>query len=382
MTQIGKVLVVGSNCVPNRTPTFLAELARRASAIRVLQRSYYYSARPSASRWVRALWRLVGSVLYHLELPVAVMRSDWVFLTASNNHEVLALAFWARRFRRPVLVDYYVSFFEWSCLMMKHLDPDSRVAKRYRKSDRVALEQAGVIHFNRCEIDHVVRLIEHPAPPAALEVIPLFSKFDQFAGELRPPRVGGPVRFIWWGSLMPLHGLELVLDAFMELASRRDGFELHLCFLDVSRATELLKRYGADRQSWLFVHDRLTMADGSLPRFVNEFGDIGFSHFGTGPQAECVGSNKIIEAMSLGRTSLVADTLGNRELPRLEELFLVCERSVPALAAKLGEVLDHPEVLLEKGRKCREEFVARYSSVAAERMFADVVDRFLARSWA
>jgi glycosyltransferase involved in cell wall biosynthesis len=140
----------------------------------------------------------------------------------------------------------------------------------------------------------------------------------------------------------------------------------------------MLADFGACDRAWLRVHDKLTLSDGSLPRFVNENADIGFSHFGVGEQAEYVGSNKIIEAMALGRTSIVADTTGNRELPGIQELFMVCDRTVPALAEKIREVIDQPEVLRDKGSKCRGEFLNSYSTYVAERLFASVIDDFLA----
>jgi glycosyltransferase involved in cell wall biosynthesis len=377
MSNIGKVLVVGSNCIINRTPTFLAEIARRASSFKVIQRRFYTS-RDSSRRLVRFLYKFLGSIHYFLALPLSVSRADWVFLTASNNPEILVLSFWARLFRKPILVDYYVSFYEWTSLMMKTIQPDSRLARKFAKADKVALAQAGVIHFNRCEIEHIRKLLVYEGSFRDPHVIPLFSRFDQNISNIKFPQAAGPVRFVWWGSLMPLHGLDLILAAFEQVAAIRTDFELHLCFLDVRRAESMLADFGACDRAWLRVHDKLTLSDGSLPRFVNENADIGFSHFGVGEQAEYVGSNKIIEAMALGRTSIVADTTGNRELPGIQELFMVCDRTVPALAEKIREVIDQPEVLRDKGSKCRGEFLNSYSTYVAERLFASVIDDFLA----
>lgn len=374
-TSIGKVLIVGSNCIFNRTPTFVAELTRRAASVKLLQRTFYMSRR-SPRRSVRFLAKAVGSIQYSLALPFSIVRADWIFLTASNNPEILALSFWARLFRKPVLVDYYVSFYEWMCLMMNQVDPESRFARRLIKADTTALAQRGVIHFNRCEIEHIARLLSCDEPRRPY-VIPLFTKFDTYVTEVIPPRSEGAIRFVWWGSLMPLHGIELILAAFAEVAKSRSGFVLHLCFLDLERARTMLEEFGAAGRPWLQVHDKLTLADGSLPRFVNEHGDVGFSHFGTGEQAEFVGSNKIIEAMALGRTCIVADTAGNRELPRMAELFITCERTIESLTARICELIDRPETLVEKGQECRSEYHRRYSVAAAERLFAAVVDDFL-----
>ena len=376
MRGIGKVLVVGSCCIFNRTPNLIAEIARRAQAFKCIQKTYYTH---NGSSWffARALLWLFAFLHYQISLPFSVWKANWVFLSASNNPELPAVAFWARAFNKPVLVDYYVSFFEWACLMMRITKPDSRRARKFIRADRLAMAQVGVIHFNRCEIEHICRLLPDVPVPSKLHLIPLFTDFDSWVLEQRSPRAITPVRFVWWGSLMPLHGLETILNAFSEVAKTRSDFELHLCFFAADSAADLLSKYPRNQFPWLRVQDGLALADGSLPRFVNEFADVGFSHFGTGEQAEYVGSNKIIEAMALGRTSIVADTAGNRELPRLHELFIVSQRSVDALAETIMGVLERPEVLLEKGGLCRDAFLSTYSERVVRRKFAGVIDEFL-----
>lgn len=371
-----KVLVLGSGSVANRAPLLLGELLRKCEDTIRLSRTYFSRSHGEGGRLRRLATKAAAAVVYHLVLPVAILRSRMIFVLPSNNTEIPVIMFWARLFGKPVLVDYYVSIYEWSCFMQGRGRPDSRMGRFLLKADRQAYLADGVIHCNRVEWDHIGDVLGLPHRREGFHHLPLFTNFDQLAGEIRMPPENGPFVFGWWGSSMPLHGLQTIYEAFRTLAAERRDFELHLCFWGEVRRREFEEGKDLAAMPWLKVHDDLIAADGSLPRFINEKVHIGFSHFGTGPSAEYVYTNKVLECMALGRTALVAELPGNREYGDLGHFFFPCEPTVEGLVRAARMAIDDREGRAIREARCREEFLARYSEAAARDGFHTILERF------
>ncbi|MEI8283810.1 MAG: hypothetical protein WCG52_02360 [bacterium] len=324
--------------------------------------------------WITVLASFFGTVVYNLLLPFFILRSRLIFVSASNNFDILPIAFWARMFRKPVLVDYYVSIFEWSCQLMKIVPEHSLRGRLYRISDRVAYRQKYLMHFNRSEIRHIGDSLGIADRSTECFVCPLFTRFDQMVKTIECPKLQKPFRFVWWGSSLPLHGISLIVSAFKALADARRDFELHLCFMGDSHRDAFLTENPAGSCSWLRCHTKYALKDGSLPNFVNQYADLGFSHFGVGEQAEYVGSNKVVECMALGRTCLLSDTTSNREIIGFDDSFFVCQRKVEEMVKTLVYILDNPEEVGEKGLRCREIFIKHYSEAVGAHRFGAILN--------
>nr|MCU0749576.1 hypothetical protein [Akkermansiaceae bacterium] len=157
-----KVLVVGSGSVANRAPLLVGELLRKCEDTIRISRTYFSRTHGSHPKPLAILIKLAAAVGYHLLLPLSVLRAGMVFLLPSNNTETVVVTFWARLFRKPLLVDYYVSIYEWSCFMQRTIDPKSKRGHWLLKNDRKAYLADGVIHCNRVEWRHIANVIGLP----------------------------------------------------------------------------------------------------------------------------------------------------------------------------------------------------------------------------
>lgn len=373
-----KVLVLGSGSVANRAPLLVGELLRKCEDTIRLSRTYFSRCHGQGNFLSKLAMKVLGAILYHLLLPIAIFRSQMVFLLPSNNTEMTVIAFWARILRRPVLVDYYVSIFEWSCFMQCSTSPSSKLGRRLLRADRLAHEAAGVIHCNRVEWAHIAEVIGLPIREKGFYRLPLFTNFDQLVEKVQPTPANAPFVFGWWGSSMPLHGLNTIFEAFCLLAKERQDFELHLCFWGEIRRKQFEQGKDVASMPWLLIHDDLIAADGSLPKFINERVHVGFSHFGTGPTADYVYTNKVLECMALGRTALVARSPGNYEYGDIEKFFFACDPTVESLVGAARRAIDDQEARREKEAHCVVEFAAKYSETAAKNQFHQILDQFYA----
>jgi glycosyltransferase involved in cell wall biosynthesis len=370
-----KVLIYGSLVIKNRAPAQIGSIFKLAVDVSRICRTYY--VRDTKSKWslARLIQKSFGSLVFHISLPSLIWKADAIYVLPSCNTEMGPLAFWNRIFKKPVIIDYYVSVFEWSCLMFNNHHPDSKTGRNYLRWDRLAFEADHVIHCNRIEWYHIADVLGFPKRDKEFYCVQLGTDFHKNVRQVKSPPRGEKTIFGWWGSSMPLHGLEIIIEGFEKLAERHCDFELHLLFLDEPRKKDYEKRAGAiPNHPWLISSIGITSSDGKLQNYINDRINIGFSHFGRGENCEYVYTNKVIESMSLGRTCLVADCPGNYEYADdLETYFYLCEASAEGIAAAAEKAITNPSLRLEKEANCEALFKEKFSTDAVAVHFEETL---------
>jgi glycosyltransferase involved in cell wall biosynthesis len=144
---------------------------------------------------------------------------------------------------------------------------------------------------------------------------------------------------VWWGSALPLHGLDLMLESFIKLRDKRDDFVLYLCFNSDEKKTEYNNKYG--NNSWMFFHSDLRFSDNTLQEFVNYHADIILGAFGNTLQIEYCLFNKYIEALIFNLPILTGYTIGLSEYDDLKNYLFTTERNKKAIAEKANQLLDN-----------------------------------------
>ena len=149
----------------------------------------------------------------------------------------------------------------------------------------------------------------------------------------RPQRDGAAkLEVLYFGQYLPLHGLDVVVDAIGRLATREDlRFTLIGTGEDRNRVERLL---------------RATRADVSFVNWVPyaELGariaraDITLGIFGSSAKARMVIPNKVYEAATVGAAIVTADTPAAREVFRDREHLLLCDANGASLAAAIAEL--------------------------------------------
>ena len=367
-----RVLVIGSVTISNRLPFQIEVLTSLAEDLCKFSRFYLTRDDGPENKIKRFLRKTLGVVAYHLILPVLIWRSQMIYVAPSCNTELEAIAFWSKLFRRKLVVDYYVSIYEWSCFMHKRTDPNSRIGGWLKKCDTLAAEADEVIHCNTTEWHHIREFLELPRREHRFHRVPLGSDFDKAVQTILPPPARTTTVFGWWGSSMPLHGLETIIRGFELLADLRKDFELHLLFLGEPRLRAFEEQHGMrlNQFEWLKVKFDITASDGSLQNYINERVDMGFSHFGTGPSAEYVYTNKVMESMAFGRTSIVSDCPGNYEYgDNIRDLFFVCAPTSEGIRDAAIEAMDNRASRGKKELLCLELFKSQFSSDAVKKRF-------------
>lgn len=154
------------------------------------------------------------------------------------------------------------------------------------------------------------------------------------------PRAEGPLRVLYFGQFIPLHGLEVVLEAAARLADRSDiAFQLvgtgQMLEATRARAAALgLERVRFDPR-WLPAE--------ALAAEHIAGADLCLGIFGAQPKAGLVVPFKVYTALAAGRPVLSADTPALRELLRPgEEVAAVPPADPAALAAAIRRLAADP----------------------------------------
>jgi glycosyltransferase involved in cell wall biosynthesis len=370
-----KVLIFGSVIIKNRAPNQIASICRLSEDVVKICRMYYVRQDNKEFFITRRIKQFLGAFAYHCSLPIVLWRCEAVYVLPSCNTELAPLHFWNRFFHRPIILDYYVSIYEWACLMQNFHLPNSKKGLMYQKLDKIALNSNYLIHYCNAEFQHIAELLGMSQKSFKYFKVPLGTDFHLSVDALKFPNHTTKTIFGWWGSSLPLHGLETIISGFEKLSETRNDFELHLLFINEDGVKKYESRAGTlPSHDWLSVIVGVTSGDGKLQQYINEKISVGFSHFGIGENCEYVYTNKVIEAMSLGRTSIISDCAGNYDYTEnLSDYFYVCKSAASDIARAAASVLDNPEGRKLKEDRCKRLFEARYSSDAVSAHFEETL---------
>jgi glycosyltransferase involved in cell wall biosynthesis len=155
----------------------------------------------------------------------------------------------------------------------------------------------------------------------------------------RPRRVGEPLRVLFYGQYVPLHGTVVIVEAAARLA-REGGVEITMIGTGPER--ERTARLAAARGvKGLAFEDWVAYED--LPARLADC-DVALGIFGTTSKARMVIPTKVYQAAAAGRAVVSADTPALREVFTPGEDVLTVRPGDPAaLAAMLRRLRDTPD---------------------------------------
>jgi glycosyltransferase involved in cell wall biosynthesis len=291
---------------------------------------------------------------------VATHRPD-VVLVPYPGHLVVR---WVRAaFSGPVVLDLFLSAYDTVVLDRKMCKPGSAMAGLMRRTDQRACAAADRI------------LVDTPAnavfsaelvglPRDRFVAVPVSDPSETDPPEFGLPARGGVLELLFFGTGVPLHGLNHLLDAM----ERCEGVRL-----------TLIGGSADDRA-------RALRMDSRRVRVLDEFvapeilrGHLAQSHlvagvFGTSPKADRVIPFKVMQALAAGRPVLTARTRATSLVLREGvDAALVPPGDADALAAMLAEFVAHPERLADLATAARSAYDSHFSIDRTGRDLLDVV---------
>ncbi|MEO0373867.1 MAG: glycosyltransferase family 1 protein [Cyanobacteria bacterium P01_A01_bin.17] len=309
------------------------------------------------------------TLLSAMELLVKASFADVIYLMPTNAYLIQPVLWATKLFNLKLIVEVYLSTYD-SLVRDRNLVPeDSLAAQTAKQKDQLALSQADyIIHTGRHELAYWEKILDLTLDEHKILIAPL-----SFSPEITSQRYfceDGIFRVCWWGTFIPLHGLDKILEAAQILQQQSSIVEWVLFGVD----NEFYTLYADEIQQRGLTHVKLrkdlTFADGSLPAYLTQFCDLSLGIFGETQKARYAVPNKLIEALAMGIPTLTMKSAALSEFFDPEADFWTCEPQGKAIAQMVLQVLQGkaPPVNWEQTRqKVLQTFsVSQYQQIVSD----------------
>jgi len=296
---------------------------------------------------------------------------DLVFI-GFYGHLILRLL--APLIRAPLLFDAFVSTYDTLSFDRGQFSPGSPLGRMAFWLDRAnCLRADHVLLDTRSHVDYFVETFD--LPRARFDAIPVGCSDDIFTPQ--PPPLGNdPLRVLGYSTFLPLHGMDVVLNAAAQLAGEPvemkligDG-PLHAQMRELAERLELANVSFAPPVSPTALASEIAAADICLG-----------GHFSTGEKAGRVIPGKVYQMLAVGRSVIAADAPGNRELLAHDETaYFVPPGDADALAHAIHTLVYDVDLRRKLARAGHELYESYCSEAVITRRLQTIIDELLARS--
>jgi glycosyltransferase involved in cell wall biosynthesis len=284
------------------------------------------------SRW-RQAGRLLKVLAAYPRLVYGFLRSpkpDVVLLGYLGQLDVLVLWPFARLRGVPVVWDQFISLYNTVVEDRRALSPRHPLARVLYAWEWLACRAADrVLMDTRAHADYVLRLYD--LPPEKVEAVWVGVESALFPPSPAPPVRGDLFTVLFYGQLIPLHGVETIIEAARLLEDAPVRFVFIGSGQEEARVRWLLEEEPLDRLEWIpwVEYDELAgWIHGA---------DVCLGIFGATEKAALVIPNKVFQILSAGRPLITRDSAAIRELQGdgTPGITLVPPADPPALAAAI-----------------------------------------------
>lgn len=255
--------------------------------------------------------------------------------------------------RRPVVYDEFINPVEWFVEEHGRLREGSLPARALRGAFRAMMRRCAVVLADTdSHADHAAELMDLPREHWA--VVPVGTDEATFRPGRREP--GTPLRVLYYGSMLPLHGLDVLLEAAVQLADdERIAFDVVGGTDDDRARVEAAIARGArvDYRSWVPYEE--------LPELFARCGLAVGGPLGDTVQSRYVITGKTYQFLASAVPTLVGANLESHVFTDRVDALVVPQGDAAAVAQACRWAAEHPEEVSGIGRRGRELYEQRWS---------------------
>lgn len=294
---------------------------------------------------------------------------DTILLVEFNTN-IAWMAWWlAKKYSKKLIIDVVISVYDVTVYDRHQIGPYAPRAIYYWLMDWFALHLPDLVIADTEQ--HRQYFIEHyNARSDRIEVVPLGAPKDLLDIPVPPPRHDQFIDILYFGSYIPHHGIDIMLEAAKLLEDRNDmSFE----FIGRGQIRDQMMAMAQD-----LGLDNVTFTD-FMPfdqvMVRAKAADIILGTFGTTPKAERVITNKVYQAWALGRALVTANTPTLRYYATPGQDVMTVPTGDPgALADAIRTLADDAELRQSLGDSAQRTFEANFTERAiAEHLYKHLV---------
>lgn len=263
--------------------------------------------------------------------------------------------------RRPVIYDEFINPVEWFVEEHRKFAPGSLPATALRGAFRALMRRCAVVLADTdSHAEHAAELMD--LPRSLWAVVPVGTDEETFRPLPRSdqrgvePAAGEPFRVLYYGSMLPLHGLDVLLEAAVLLADRDD------VVFEVVGGTEADRaRVDAATARGAHVAYRAWVPYEELPALFAASGLAIGGPLGGTVQSRYVITGKTYQFLAAAVPTLVGENLESGAFTDREDALVVPQADPAALAEACVWAAEHPAELSAIGARGRELYERRWS---------------------
>lgn len=292
------------------------------------------------SRKIRAIIKLWDSLC-------KIWRADFVYippmvLGLDLTSKLLVIT--ADMLRKKVIYEFYISFYDTSVLDRKTVAANTKTAKQFSKLDLWGHTRWMTIYLNRCEAERY-RALNGLGRDNNVKIIPLSIGSRPFA-ELKYYRNKDSLCFnmVWWGTYIPLHGLEKIIEATKILVRRCKNIHLYILGNneELSKEYQIIVEKEEGLSSFITISNEMSFSNGRLLPFLLQNCDMAFGAFGDSEKAKTVILNKAIEAVAMKIPVLTQYSEAFEEYFPPSTTMFYSSNKPQQMAERIEEIMDLP----------------------------------------
>lgn len=216
-----------------------------------------------------------------------------------------------------------------------------------------------VIFLNEAESAYYQKVAGINASSATDRIIPLCIDYKRelFQKEHQESEF---FNVCWWGTYIPLHGLENLIKAFSHV--RNDKAKLYIFGDSDEKAApyvSLIETLGlSDR---VIIRNDYSFSNGKLAPFLTENCDVAIGNFGSSDKAKTVLVNKLVDALSLGIPCLTMKTSATAELIADNEGLIIADPTPEGIACQIEKYAHDRTALQAIGQAGKAKYLDLFS---------------------
>jgi glycosyltransferase involved in cell wall biosynthesis len=311
----------------------------------------------------------ISTILCWIEFSIKVAFADVVYLPPMNSKLIQSAIWTAKFFRKKLITEMYISLYDTHVRDRKTVEPHSKESRRYIQADKLALTQSDyIIHTTMTEIHYWEKILNVSVDRSKVFIAPVCNISSRVSRSSW--KQNDVLRICWWGSFIPLHGLDNLFQALKILQQRKLKFTCNLFGVDNSAFPQYAKKLQSYQLDRTWLRKDLNFADGSLADYLVDNCDLALGIFGNTDKAYHAVPNKIVEALAMRIPTLTMNS------PALDEFFnrktdiWTCEPSPDSIAESILKIANgaaYPVDWEQTRRKVIDTFsVTRYQEVVKQ----------------
>ncbi|PSU61268.1 glycosyltransferase, partial [Photobacterium phosphoreum] len=241
----------------------------------------------------------------------------------------------ARLLGKKIIYEYYISRYDTNVKDKKLYKSKNYKAKYDLFLDKSLTKLATkIICLNNAEYDYYKDFM-CDSSNSKLEIIPLVIDLtESFPKNEVDISI---VKYCWWGTYLPLHGLDKIIKAFYK--SNNQNSLLYIFGDSDEKAKEyieLVSELGLENK--VFFNHSYTFNNKKLPDFLVDNFVVALGNFGDSAKAKTVLVNKIVDAASLSLPILTSESKASSYYFDNNVSIIYSERNIDNIANKMNEI--------------------------------------------